>query len=798
MANPLSRSDALPVIVISMLAAAKIGTMIKLRVTQEDTAKVITESPGQPGVLDAVYLITLQAVSGKVSKDGSSCFCVEHQRHPPHLLVFVGCITSTATMIVTIATALLFIEIKDAAFLKTLSEVMLSLWLKWELRAMVVLSLTVQLILIRYGNRRKFSGKDLKFFSFLVWTMYLFADWLATVALSTLLRSRREQITSPLVIFWTPFLLLHLGGPDTITAYSLSDNELWPRHFFGLCFQIGVALYVYVKFWTLTVTELTFLAIPIFIVGIIKYGERVWALFKASSMRFRKSVFSDTRSFQLEVDLQQGPSNGKMTLEEYLQHRQIKDEYRYLHRAFHLFQVFRPLFSDLKLRIYSDLSYIFEMPKVTAEEAFKIVEIELGFLYDMLYTKIPIVITRQGVILRCICLSFTVSTLIAFLIVVGKHGYSKVDIGISYLLMVGAIFLEIYSAILHLSSDRGILWLTSQNNRYLKAIGSKLVLLTKSNKGIRSMAQHSLLDYCLKPRKLKLAAALNIFDTEDNLEKYFRTSWMDVNPDLQEIIYSHLIEKQRKYKEENFDFEVLTKLLDERGYSALKGKTDDIIWSVSDAEFTHGVLLWHIATDLVYHDDHHSFRAGSLGPQCQISKLLSGYMMYLLFLCPEMLPEGIGNIRHYDTCIEAKKFFLEKLRFREAIRGLFGIDIESRSFFVQMGSRRKSAFFEGCQIAYQLQSLVSNFQWDHQEKWDLIAQVWLEMLTYAASQCSWKEHARQLQHGEELLTHVALLMAHLGLSKKINLVQLPPRLKDVEFKPSWDWNRLDRLAYYLA
>ncbi|XWS12144.1 hypothetical protein CRYUN_Cryun37aG0064700 [Craigia yunnanensis] len=711
-------------------------------------------------------------------------------------------------MIVTIASALLFVEIKDAAFLKTLSEAMLSLWLKWELRAMVVLSLTVQLILIRYGNRRKFSGKDLKLISFLVWTMYLFADWLATVALSTLLRTTREQITSPLVIFWTPFLLLHLGGPDTITAYSLSDNELWPRHFFGLCFQIGVTLYVYVKFWTLTVTTLTFLAIPIFIVGIIKYGERVWSLFKASSTRLRKSVFPDANSFQLEVDPVQGPpSKGDMKLEEYLNHIQIKDKYRYIHRAFYLFQVFRPLFSDLKLRIYKELSYIFEMEskgteEETAVEAFKVVEIELGFLYDLLYTKIPLVISRKGVILRCICLSFTVSTLIAFLIIVGKHGYSKVDIGISYLLMVGAIFLQIYSDILHLRSDHGILWLTSQNNWFLKAIGSKLFRLTEAKKGIRSMAQHCLLDYCLQPRKIKLAAVLNIFDQEDNLEKYFHTSWKDVTPDLKDIIYSHLQAKRKKYKANHFTFKYLSDLLDERGLNLLKEidkpATRDLGWSVSDAEFTHSLLLWHIATDLVFQDDHQRFRAGNLGPHSQISKLLSDYMMYLLFLCPAMLPEGIGNIRHHDTCIEAKNFFLKKLTFRDAIRGLFGIDTASRSFFVEMGSQRKSTFFEGCQIAYQLQNLVSGFKWDHQEKWELIAKVWLEMLTYAASQCSWNEHSRQLQQGEELLTHVALLMAHLGLSKKINLVDIPERLTEVKFKPSWDWNRLDRLVYYLA
>ena len=35
---------------------------------------------------------------------------------------------------------------------------------------------------------------------------------------------------SELTAFWAPFLLLHLGGPDSITAYALEDNELWLWH----------------------------------------------------------------------------------------------------------------------------------------------------------------------------------------------------------------------------------------------------------------------------------------------------------------------------------------------------------------------------------------------------------------------------------------------------------------------------------------------------------------------------------------------------------------------------------------
>ncbi|TYI92114.1 hypothetical protein E1A91_D02G044800v1 [Gossypium mustelinum] len=672
----------------------------------------------------------------------------------------------------------MFLEIRDQTLLRTLSDRILSLWLEWELRAMVIVSLTVQLTLIKLGSRRRFSDRNSKTVSFFLWTLYLFADWLAALTLGTLLRSRKDEVTNPRVLFWAPFLLLHLGGPDTITAYSLSDNELWPRHFFGMCFHIGVALYVYVKFWTIATPPVIFMAIPIIIVGVIKYGERVWSLFKASSVRFRKSVFSDDKGSPLEVEHSQSPSE----------------------RAFHLFQVFKPMFADLKLRIYKNLSYVFELDqnKVSAEAAFTIVEIELGFLYDLLYTKIPIVITRLGVILRFICLSFITCTLLAFFVFVKLHD-SRVDIAVSCLLMVGAIFLEIYSALLHLRSDWGLYWLDQQNNRFLRLIGPKLVRFTKPKEGIRSMAQHSLLDYCLPPRKLNLAAVLNLFDSEDRMGKYLHTGWKEVSFELKQFIYSGLQEKRKKYAET--EFKNLSELLDDRGSSVLKGmggSSEDNLWSVREVEFTHSLLLWHVATEVVFHDDNHRYRAVQLEQYCRISKVLSDYMMYLLFLCPAMLPEGIGNIRHQDTCTEAMNFALDKFQFKEAVRGLFGMDIRSRSFFIQMGNSRKSAFFEGCQIAEQLQSLVSMFQWDNQDKWKLIADLWLNMLTYAAAQCSWKEHARQLQHGEEFITHVALLMAHLGLSTKIQMVPLPKMLEEVDFEPTFHWDKLHRLTSYLA
>ena len=120
------------------------------------------------------------------------------------------------------------------------------------------------------------------------------ADSVATASLGVLSNNHikfEEYIIGPyrtITAFWAPFLLLLLGGPDTITAYFLEDNELWLRHFLGLAVQVGGSAYVFYRSWTSA--KLNFVAIPMFIAAIIKYGERTWVLRSASRKHFRDSM----------------------------------------------------------------------------------------------------------------------------------------------------------------------------------------------------------------------------------------------------------------------------------------------------------------------------------------------------------------------------------------------------------------------------------------------------------------------------------------------------------------------------
>ncbi|KAL7261234.1 hypothetical protein ACSBR1_006806 [Camellia fascicularis] len=120
------------------------------------------------------------------------------------------------------------------------------LWDLWDIRLLVLVRLTLQIILFIFGNRRKYLS--LKWINIFVWLAYLVADSIATFALGNLSRTKwnhdAEDSNNVMGAIWASLLLLHLGGPYTITAYSLEDNQLWLRHLLVLGVQATVAVFV--------------------------------------------------------------------------------------------------------------------------------------------------------------------------------------------------------------------------------------------------------------------------------------------------------------------------------------------------------------------------------------------------------------------------------------------------------------------------------------------------------------------------------------------------------------------------
>ncbi|KAK1575927.1 hypothetical protein Q3G72_009523 [Acer saccharum] len=302
------------------------------------------------------------------------------------------------------------------------------LWKEWDLRLMVLFSFTFQILLNFLGNRRKYSNK--LWIRIVVWSAYITADSIATFALGILsnnliqLYNKDHDVAgswssldanTQLSAFWAPFLLLHLGGPDSITAYALEDNELWLRHLIGLLVQTGMALSIFLMSWT--ASSLSILSLVMFLPGIIKFGERTWVLRSATIQQRRES--SRSLSFKFVRWLR---TSGQINSEE--------DALLFAEDA--LFIISSHAFLDDKIaqsvrRITFDTFRI-----MLPEYALKVIEIELGLMYDLLYTKAPLLYTRRGLVLRLITFFLTFSVMVIFSVLVDKHKCSKVDVSITY------------------------------------------------------------------------------------------------------------------------------------------------------------------------------------------------------------------------------------------------------------------------------------------------------------------------------------------------------------------------------
>ncbi|XP_076892286.1 uncharacterized protein LOC143543979 [Bidens hawaiensis] len=692
-------------------------------------------------------------------------------------------------------------------------------WNKWELRGLVLLSLTLQVSLIHSGHRRKYiARRRIRIF---IWCAYLMADWIATVALGLLvdrqgnsggfnINSIKEYGDLELMAFWAPFLLLHLGGPDTITAYALADNELWLRHFLGLVVQTAAAVYITLLAWDGGLVSV--LSVPMLMCGIIKYGERSWVLMSANREQFRDAVLADRdpgpnyarfmeefclkeaegyyvaavqveEGNSLEDDVENATAGGAPSIP--------NPDASTLHIADYFFETlqFKRLFVDLILGFHPrDVSQSF-FEKQESNTAFEVIEVELGFAYDVFYTKAPIIYTHFGLFFRIATSFITLSVLLTFVASrnMRSHKHQAVDIVITCILLIGAILLEVYAAISLLFSDWASLWFSRRSSKFpFKRVVSSLHSSHKGRRWSNSMYQYSLIDFCLNQKSSSFQKISKFIPLHKRikilLEKWqsmLQLKHLAITPELKSFIFNH-------FREKSTDTELDLKILNTcRGAVSLQTHKcyGMFKWTV-DVEFDHSILIWHIATDLCFNLENNKREKDSDGEEIKqewnhhmtLSKQLADYMLYILIMCPFMLPIGIGMIRFRDTCAEAMVFFKERSSTSklEAYEMLGQVSTKVFPSKVK-GDRSKSVLFEACKLAASLNEMGHDS--GHGKMWKMVGDVWVEMLGYAASQCRGFDHAQQLEKGGELLTHVWLLMAHLGITEHFKIEEGHGRVK---------------------
>ncbi|XP_050368250.1 uncharacterized protein LOC126786461 [Argentina anserina] len=709
------------------------------------------------------------------------------------------------------------------------------IWEKWNLRGFVLLSLSLQTVLILGAPFRKRSPN--LFVTFVIWSSYLLADWAANFAIGLIANSQGDDpfvrsptnngdFNSDLLAFWAPFLLLHLGGPDTITAFALEDNTLWLRHLFGLVFQVIAAVYVFIQ--SFPKNKLWLPTVLLFLAGIIKYAERTRALYKASLDNFKESMlkkpdpgpnyaklmeeYSSKKDAKLptHIELTAERSKESRTTTYVVDDGDMKDNVPLVRHAFHFFNIFKGLIVDLIFSFHERFESRVFFHERTAEEAFKLVAIELNFMYEALFTKVVVVHSKWGYICRAISFSAVCTALVCFQ-KIEKHDFHGFDVGITYTLLFGALALDAIAVIMLIFSDWTVAavkkscqksclanilkryvtlkqsrWFVEENaNPFLERCRQLLFRRWYESVSIFNLIHYSLkecpslspniFDYIFKAY-INIIYLLGLKDLRDKIK--YRTS-KPLEKGLWEFIFAQLKNKSLLAD----DPETARRISSARGDWILQDSEwnnikdfGNLLSCVVDVEYDQSILLWHIATEFCYNNDSKDKEYEAVLTKMEHCKTLSDYMVYLLVMQPTMMSSvaGIGQIRFRDTCAEAIKFFSRRelgpeVAQIDACNRLLEVNTDVQPVDVK-GDRSKSVLFDACILAKQLKNMKTN-------KWDLMCEVWVELLAYAAGHCRANDHVQLMSKGGELVTFVWLVMAHFGIGEQFQINEGHARAK---------------------
>uniref|UniRef100_A0ACD5UGA3 Uncharacterized protein n=1 Tax=Avena sativa TaxID=4498 RepID=A0ACD5UGA3_AVESA len=662
------------------------------------------------------------------------------------------------------------------------------LWKEWGIQVLVLLSFSLQIMLLIMAElRRRIDSGVLRAF---VWSAYMLADATAIYVLGHMSVMSSRSREHELVAFWAPFLLLHLGGQDNITAYSIEDNKLWLRHLQTLAVQVAGATYVVYVSSILANGLLRAATILMFVVGVAKYGERVWALKCAGS-----------------TSAEQGGGNYEPLIYASGSHyrtipsKSCPDKEDYLLDA-HLFlavpkKFIMSMLLDEELRFHDVDEHALE----------EVVEMQLSLMHDVFFTKTEVVHSWCGLCVRAISLPGTAVALLLFSLHhrhMAEGSYSKVDTAISYVLLIGALVLEVMSTIKAMFSSWTSSFLLKPRRDFTRPGEEERnmrILLGRGITSVRrfvhaaewrgrywsgSMGQHNLLQLCAGSRVSRISRIARWIGFEDPWNTLAYCSSVPVSALIKQLLVKQVLSCSVLPNNEDH-------IANSRGLAALKSKGlyEELEWSLDPKRsLEQTILTWHIGTNIYlffWYKQNKLEQANAGGGQgdgarrlVEAVEVLSNYMLFLLASRPYMLPAPVDRGMYANSCYELigikcssaedlanllLRHYREEEEEEETARTTLPFDsiLEYKPpttrpdipFDTSLGNaedRRKAYGMDltlqrGCKLAAEL---IRNGTPDMPcaaVMPELITQVWIEILCYAGHRCSAYSHAKQLGSG---------------------------------------------------
>uniref|UniRef100_A0ACD5ZJR6 Uncharacterized protein n=1 Tax=Avena sativa TaxID=4498 RepID=A0ACD5ZJR6_AVESA len=525
----------------------------------------------------------------------------------------------------------------------------------------------------------------------------------------------------------------------------MEDNNLWKRHLLNLVTQVVLALYVFWKSIGKHSANLLLAGSFVFVAGIIKYVERTWALKSGSqksiesSDRYKIKGTDDKISEKEEEEVSE-EEEGTDTYHSKLVDGLLQDSLDSMADVFQ-FLSDRSLLNPERIKIRKRRQIVPEIERTIWKAS-----VQLGMIYDDVYTKSFVLRTWTGAILRCISQAAVIVAFVLFH-VSDKVTYGKADIAITYSLFVGCLFLEVCSMVVSMMSPWTWAWFKNKN---CGALASFFRFVLRCEIGYPEMKQRW-------PNLIGQYSMYSwLFDKDQQRRKYSQRIMILLRKLFVGLF--HVGKKKLFWMSKLLDAEYMD--LDSRILRRVVQEIRDLPFGFKIDEPSEwkniGNLLKQTHKRFVvdfgqYIAELHLYTERFL-EKCASSKSymkkissdedlvlmdevcskLSKYMMYLLVTQPSLLPLSISagatlNIHQLPTDdIESDT---ESSRY-----DVFNLDPTNESSEPHESSKE-------------------------------LARMWMRLLIYAAGKSRTALHVAQLGRGGELITFLWLVMSHSGIGE---------------------------------
>ncbi|XP_044973782.1 uncharacterized protein LOC123441387 [Hordeum vulgare subsp. vulgare] len=738
-------------------------------------------------------------------------------------------------------------------------------WEEWQLRVLVLCSLLIQYFLLAATVARKFPIRS--YFRPFIWLAYLGSDAVAIYALAVLFnRHRKPQQPEEdgegggsrlLEVLWAPILLMHLGGQDGITAYNIEDNELWTRHILTSVSQVVVAVYVFWKSWSGSDMRLLQAATLLFILGILRCFEKPFALNRASINSLVSSgepVWRSINTHKLKID----------PLEDFIDKATNPAEENIYLLAPSMPADFTPhkLFVDLASPSANDrIRVLLSFSALDDNHAYCTLQNWISHTFRHLYTKQNWFLTASGragtnkrdregnsvgfyVVGTRVLAVFLPFTAVALFQHSHREIYSEQDVKVTYVLLCCTAVLEICAfgtrfeiTFIEVSSEP---WDDTSDIETPEPSENISHIETPEPTELKPkyddmVSQHSLIGLLVRNRKhSKMMSIVGFLRCNNVLHQHWHMNSCSSSFSITKLVLQYV---KSGWKHHIKDVPSYRKFNDNRGQFTIQqqGCYQELGWSLEGA-FDESVLLWHLATDFCYYDSlpsHHgswctkdfchvygcpAWCEGSdhhkRAVQC---REMSNYMMYLLFVNPEMLMAGTRRnlftvaydelksidiqqsveereltsvmrrelIRNKERSITRKEDEQPENGIREKVGGTISqlegdkqtqkerelsqriiIALDGRGSPPTDGTQQKTGIIND---AWTIAKVLSGLP--EEKMWTMIEGVWVEMMCFSAARCRGYLHAKGLATGVEYLTYVWLLQYYMGMETLADKLQ---------------------------